>query len=204
MNLARLAGAGSGLLGAGLPVLASAEAAGGFSLVEPRIGTMFWTLVTFAILVVLLRRLAWRPLLGAIEARERSIQESLEQAKRQREEAAAQLDEHRKLLVEARRERAAAVEKGRQDAEAVKAEIVQEAGRQREHLLEQAQTQIQAGLQQARVELRRTAAELAIRAAEKLLVRNLDDATQRRLVEEHVAELERSAELPRPIPGIRA
>ena len=104
---------------------------------------------------------------------------------------AALLEEHKALVARARAERAEALAQGQRDAERVKAEILDEARRQREDLLKQAQAQIDAGLRQARAELRASTADMAIQIAEKLLVKNLDDATQRRLVEEHLADLER-------------
>jgi F-type H+-transporting ATPase subunit b len=175
---------------AAVPVAASGGG-GGSSLIEPNVGTIFWTVVTFVILAFLLGRYAWKPLLGALQERERSIQESIDQARGNREQAEKLLDEQRQLLDQARRERAEAVAAGQRDAEKVKAEILEEAREQREKLLNQTQAQVEAGLRQARSELRGIAADLALRAAEKLLVKNLDDASQRKLVEDYLADLER-------------
>ncbi len=167
---------------------------------QPEIGTIFWTLVTFLIMVGILRRVAWKPLLAAIDGREKSIRDAIEQADRDREQAEGLVKEHRDLLAEARRERAEAVEQGKRDAEKVKDEILAKARAQRDQVLKQTEEQVEAGLRKARGELRATAVDLAILAAEKLLARSLDDATQRKLVEEHLADLERqsggSASLP--------
>ncbi len=160
---------------------------------QPEIGTIFWTLITFLIMVGILRRFAWKPLLGAIDAREKSIRDAIEQADRDREQAEGLVKEHRELLAEARRERAEAVEQGKRDAEKVKDEILAKARTQRDQVLKQTEEQVEAGLRKARGELRTTAVDLAILAAEKLLTRNLDDATQRKLVEEHLADLERQS-----------
>ena len=181
-----------GGLAAGVsPALAADEAGGGgATLIRPDPGLIVWTLVTFVLLLVLLRLFAWKPLLGAVEARERSIREAQEQARREREEAAGLLQEHRDLVAQARRERSEALAQGQRDAERIKAEILEEARRQKDELLRQADAQIEASLRQARGELRSATAEMAIRAAEKLLARHLDDAAQRKLVEEHLADLE--------------
>jgi F-type H+-transporting ATPase subunit b len=192
MNSLRLAAGWLLLAVAALPALASEGGGGGASLIEPKFGTVFWTLLTFILLVVLLGRFAWKPLLGALEQREKSIKDSIDQARKDREEAEGLLGQHRELLGEARRERAEAVSAGRRDAEVLKAEILEEAKKQREQLLAQTQEQVDAGLRQARSELRSVAADLAIQAAEKLLVKNLDDATQRKLVEDYLADLETS------------
>ena len=180
------------LLCAGGAAVASEGGGGlGEALIQPKIGTIFWTIVTFVIMLLILGRYAWKPLLGAAEARENSIREDLQNAKQQREDAQRLLDEHRELVAQARRERAEALATGQRDAEKVKGEILQEARKEREHLLKQTEDQIQGAIQQARGELRAMTADLAIQAAEKLLSRNLDDAAQRQLVEDYLAELER-------------
>ncbi len=178
------------------PVLASEgqEAGGGGSaLITPHIGLIFWTLVTFLLLLALLSKFAWGPIINAMNSREDGIRNDLDKSRKEREEAARLLEEHRAMLTLARKERADAVEAGRRDAERLKAEILDEARKQREQLLKQAETQIDAGLRQARAGLKGQAADLAIQAAGKLMGKNLDDATQRRLVEDYLADLERLA-----------
>jgi F-type H+-transporting ATPase subunit b len=180
------------------PALASegaeaAEAAskGGNALITPEIGLIFWTLVTFLVLLFLLSKFAWGPIIKAMNAREDGIRNDLDNAKKEREDARRILEDQRALLDQTRRERADAVEAGRRDAERLKAEILEEARKQREQLMKQAERQIDAGLRQARAELKGEAADLAIQAASRLMGKNLDDATQRRLVEDYLAELER-------------
>ena len=178
-----------------VPLYASEEAAGGSkgasALITPEIGLMFWTLVTFLILLVLLAKYAWGPILKAMNAREDGIRNDLDNARKEREDAQRLLEDHRGLLNQARRERAEAVEAGRRDAERLKAEILDDARKQREQLMKQAETQIAAGLRQARAELKGEAADLVIQVAGKLMGKNLDDATQRRLVDDYLADLER-------------
>jgi F-type H+-transporting ATPase subunit b len=158
----RLRAISIGLLGTS--ALAASEGGGGASLIEPQLGTIFWTTITFLVLVVLLGR----------------------------EQAEALLRQQRELLEQARRERSEALSAGQRDAEKLKAEILAEARGQREQLLKQTEAQVQAGMRQARAELRELAADLAIQAAGKLLERNLDAATQKRLVEDYLRDLERS------------
>ena len=164
---------------------------GASALITPQIGTIFWTMVTFVVLAVFLRLVAWKPLLRAIDERERAIRESLDQAKKDREEAAALIEQHRQILSQARQERLDAVEAGRKDAERLKAEILDEARQQREQTLKQTQSQVEAALRQAQGEIRAAAADLAVRAAAKLVASSLDETAQRRLVEEYLADLER-------------
>lgn len=178
-------------LGLAAPALAAGGEGGGASLITPNFGLAFWTLLTFCILLFLLKKFAWGPLISAIDAREQSIREDIEQAKSQRDEAAALIEEQRELIQAARRERAEAVAAGQQDAERIKAEIVEEGRAQREQLLRQAREQIEAETRQAKAELRSTVADLTVQAAEKLLQKNLDGATQRQLVESYLADLEK-------------
>jgi F-type H+-transporting ATPase subunit b len=181
-------------LGTAVSTVAAAEGGGGGSaLIQPEIGTIFWTVVTFLFLAFILGRFAWKPLLGALDERQRSIEGSLDQAKQERAEAEALLGEHKELVAQARRERAQVVAQGQEEAEKLKAEILDEAREQREHLLKQTEEQVQAGIAHAKQDLQRATADLAIQAAEKLLSRTLDDATHRKLVEDYLADLERSA-----------
>jgi F-type H+-transporting ATPase subunit b len=176
--------------------MASEGAGGGNALIQPQLGTIIWTTITFLILLVLLGRYAWKPLLSVVDAREKGIRDTLDTARQQREESQRILEEHKALLNQARRERAEAVEAGRRDAERVKGDILEEARRQREQLVAQAEEHVAASLRRARLELKTEVAGLAIQAAGKLLAKNLDDPTQRRLVEEYIADLERLGSAP--------
>ncbi len=191
MTPGRIAGGLLLLFGTAVPVFASEDGGGTNALMEPHIGTIFWTLVTFLVLAFLLGKVAWKPLLGALDARERSIEDSLNQARSEREEAGKLLEEHKALIAQAHRERAEALNKAEQEAERLKSGIMDEAREQREKLLAQSREQVQAGLRQAQAELKGFAVDLAIQAATKLLTKNLDDATQRKLVEDHLNDLEK-------------
>ena len=180
------------LVCAASPVLASEEGGGG-ALITPQIGTIFWTLITFILLVVVLGKYAWKPLLGALDERQRSIEESLRQAEKEKADAAKLVEEHKALVAQAHRERAESVAAGQRDAEALKAEILEQARQQRDQLLKQTEEQVQAGIVQAQSKLRVLTADMVIKAAEKLLARNLDDATQRKLVEDYLTDLEKSS-----------
>lgn len=191
MHRSRITLAAGAIAGAA-PALASGGGGMGQALIQPQVGTIFWTLLTFAAMVVILRWVAWKPLLGALESRESSIRDTIAEAKRDRDGAERALAEQRQLVAEARRERAEALGLGQRDAERLKAEILEEARLQRERLLQQTEAQVAAGLRQARGELREAAADLALQAAQKLLSGRLDEASHRQLIEDYLAELEES------------
>ena len=132
MNFSRSAIGGMLLAAAALPASASSEGGGGgaSTLLQPQIGTIFWTLVTFLFLAWLLSKFAWKPLLGALNEREQAIQATIEQAERERSEAGDMLAQQKELVTQARRERAEALSAGQKDAERLKAEILDEARKQ--------------------------------------------------------------------------
>jgi F-type H+-transporting ATPase subunit b len=164
------------------------EAASGPLTVEG--GLMFWTVLVFVILLLVLRRFAWPAILGAVEAREKALEEQIVQAKRDREEAAALLAEHRKLVQDARAQAhqivADAKALGDKEREASLAKLKEE----QEALLARARAEIQTERDRAVQELRREAVDLSLAAATKLVGQRLDGDADRRIVAEYLASLE--------------
>lgn len=161
----------------------------GMRLVEPEIGTIVWTLVTFLILLFLLGRYAWKPLLALLDERERTVRDGLDAAQKARAEADELLRRNQDFQAAARRETAALLDQGRRESEALRAEILAQARTEAQALVEQGQRQIQYEQRQAMEALRRQVADLAIGAAERLIERHLDDAKHRELVAEYVRGL---------------
>src|SRR5919108_3299720 len=93
--------------------------------IEP--GLLIWTIITFIVLLAVLRKVAWQPLLTALEQRENTIRNSLEEAQRTRREAEQLLTENQRILAEATRESARIVEQGRVEAERLRASITEQA-----------------------------------------------------------------------------
>ncbi len=116
-----LGGALVGLLATPL-VASEAAAAGGGGPFSGDVGTALWTLVIFALVVLVLGKYAWSPLLSGLQARERFIGEALESAGRDREAAEARLKEYEQKLAKARDEATAIVDEARRDAEVAQAD----------------------------------------------------------------------------------
>lgn len=150
-------------------------------------GVMIWTIIIFAALVVVLGRYAWKPILGTLEARERRIQEILDAAARDREEANRALEEHRRQLAESRHQSQQIIADGRQAAERLRQEMIETARRQQEELLARARDDIRREQDSAIAQLRREAVDLSLAAASKLVEKRLDAAEDRRLVQEYLA-----------------
>lgn len=153
-------------------------------LLNPQTGTIIWTLVTFVALLVLLGRFAWRPVLGILEERERVIKQSLEDARRAREEAEKHLAESREAMKRSRLEMSALIEKGRQEAERVRQELLEKARGDAEDLRRRGLEEIERERRAAVTEIRKAAVDLAVAAAGRIVQPCLDEAAQRKMAAE--------------------
>ncbi len=150
---------------------------------------MIWTWLIFGVLLVVLRKWAWGPILGALETREKRIQDALDGAAREREEAAQLLQEQRQLLEESRDQAQQIMAESRKASERLRAELLDEARKQRDQIVENAREDIERERDHALELLRREAVDLSISAAGRVLHREVDSAENRRLVEEYLASL---------------
>jgi F-type H+-transporting ATPase subunit b len=150
-------------------------------------GLMFWTLVVFAALFVILRKFAWPALIGAVEAREKALEEQLAEAERNRAEAARLLAQHEKLMIEGKAQAHALLVEARTLAEKERALAMEKTRQEQEDLLERARRDIAAERDRAVAELRREAVDLSLAAASKLIEKRLDSDTDRKIVQEYLA-----------------
>ncbi|HUQ83791.1 MAG TPA: F0F1 ATP synthase subunit B, partial [Gemmatimonadaceae bacterium] len=166
------------------PLLAQeAEAHESVNLLSPNTGLMFWTLLIFVILLVVLARYAFKPLTAAVEARERALEEAIQAAKNDREAASRQLAEQMKALEAARAEAQRMIAESRITGEKLRNEMLEQTKHQQHELLERARVEIDNERKRAIADLRREAVDLAIAGASKVIERNLDDQSNRKLVE---------------------
>lgn len=159
------------------------------NLLSPAGGLMFWTLLVFIVLVFILGRYAFKPLLAAVEAREQSLQRALDEARKDREEAAKLLEDHRRQLDAARGEAQRFIAEGRVTAEKMKAEMLEATRTQQQELMERAKRDIEQEKTRAIAELRREAVDLAIAGASKVIEKNLDSGANRQLVESFLSSI---------------
>ncbi|HEX6534485.1 MAG TPA: F0F1 ATP synthase subunit B [Gemmatimonadaceae bacterium] len=176
-------------LGSALPAAAQEAHQAPPNLLAPNVGLMFWTLIIFIVLLVVLAKFAFPKIIGAVEAREKALEDAIEAAKRDREEAAAVLAEHRRLVEQAHADAQRLIVEGRAAGEKVRDEIIEQAHREQQQILERARHEIEAERDRAIADLRREAVDLAVRGAGKVIEKNLDDATNRALVESFLATL---------------
>ncbi len=152
-------------------------------------GLILWTIFTFVIVLVILRKSAWKILLDALTAREEKIRTSLEQAERAHQEAARLLEENRKQLARADEQSQRIIREGRDAGERLKAEILDKAASGAQHMIEQAKDEIVREKEKALNQLRAEVADLAIGAAGKILDANLDPARHRQLIDDAIKDM---------------
>ncbi len=156
------------------------------------LGTAFWTLLTFATLLFFLARFAWKPLLAALDAREKGIQDNIDEARRQREEAEKLLAQHRKHLAEGRRRAQAIVAESRAAAETLRRELEAKARDETHGMLANARREIERERQAAVEAVRKESVDVALAVASRLLNERLDAERDRQLATEYIDDLARS------------
>jgi F-type H+-transporting ATPase subunit b len=162
-------------------------AAGGITDINP--GLTLWTGITFLVLLFVLAKFAWGPIVKMLAERERTIREAIDSAKRERTEAERLLAEQKSSLAHAQREAAEIARRNQQEVEVLRQELTARARKEADELVASARKQIEEEKTKAVAELRGMVADLAIDAASRLVKANLDDASQRKLVEDYIAQL---------------
>jgi F-type H+-transporting ATPase subunit b len=147
-------------------------------------GLFIWTIAVFLVLLTLLRKFAWMPLLNALEARRQTIQKALDDAERARQELERVREESSTMLSRARLEADGIISRTRADAERLQAEMKQKARAEAEAIARNAERQIQLETQKALRQIRNEAAEMSVMIASKLIRRNLSKEDNARLIEE--------------------
>jgi len=155
-------------------------------------GLIVWTIITFIVVLAILRFTAWKPLLAALTSREEKVRSSLERAEKAQQEAQRLLEENQRQLARAEEQSQRIIREGREMGEKLKGEIVDKANASSRHMIDQAKDEIAREKEKALTQLRTEVADLAIAAAGKLLDANLDTPKQRQLVDAAIRELNKS------------
>jgi len=161
-------------------------------MLDPNPGLIVWTIVTFVLLVLILRKFAWRPILESLHKREEHVRSSIERAEQARQEGERLLEEHRRQIAQAEQEGHRILTESRTLGEKLKQEIVDKANQQSRRMVEQAKQEIDRDKEAALTALRGEVAGLAIQAASKILGETLDENRHRKLVDTYLKELPRN------------
>ena len=161
-------------------------------LLDPHVGLIIWTIITFLVVLLVLKKFAWPQLLASLDEREKRISDALAAAEQARQEAEEVLREHRQKLAAAEEEARQVVAEARAAGANVRQTIVSQAREEAERMLDQARTSIESEKRVAIAELRRETANLAVQAAGVLIDANLDDEKNRGLVDDLIAKIPES------------
>ena len=169
-----------------MPLLKAAEP----SLIDINFGLMFWTLVTFVIVLVVLKKYAFGPIQDAIDARRTAIEADIDAAQSAREEAQSALAEYRQALAESRKEATKILDDARRVSEEQRKKAIAELEAEKTRLLERAKDEIDAETRNSLQTIKAQLAELTVATAEKVVRTRLDEEEQRRLIDEALADVD--------------
>ena len=159
-------------------------------LVQPDPGLFFWTIAVFLVLLFLLRKFAWGPLLAALEERQAGIRKSLDDADEARRELAEVQTKASALIGKARMEADAILSEARADGVRIRQELRDLAQKEAEAITRNAQQQIQLERDRAVTELRQEAVDLSVLIASKLVRRNLTREDNAALIEDALQQVD--------------
>ncbi|MDB5103366.1 MAG: atpF [Fibrobacteres bacterium] len=152
-------------------------------------GVWCWTAIVFVVLLLILKKMAWKPIIASIDERDKTIKDSLDQAARIQEESKRITEEQNKILTAARHEANSMMQSSKQAAEELRRKLEVTAQEEKARIIASATAEIESSKRAAMAELKRTTADLSIRIAEKLIQASLDDSKQRALVDQLINEV---------------
>ncbi|MGE5400865.1 MAG: F0F1 ATP synthase subunit B [Ignavibacteriales bacterium] len=152
-------------------------------------GLIFWTVITFVILLLILKKIAWKPILNALDERENFIKDSLDKAEKARSDAEKLLIENQAALARTEEEAQKIIAQGREFAEKLKNQIIAESKTEAKKIVDDASAEIKRKNDEAFESLKDQVALIAIQAAEKIIRENLDKEKQMHLVNKFIDDL---------------
>jgi F-type H+-transporting ATPase subunit b len=152
-------------------------------------GLFAWTLISFFILLFLLWRFAWRPIIAALDARAERIKRDLESAASSRKEAEAMFFKHKEMIDHARDEAIKIATEGRTDAERTRQDILDKAGSEAQAIIARAHREIDLAKEKAIQEIKSEIVNISTEIASRIIEKNLKAEDQKALVEQELSKL---------------
>ena len=165
---------------------------GGGSLIDVNPGLIFWTWVTFIALMIVLYKVAWKPILASLKQREDGIKDSLNKAEEAKLDAEKILKENQASLAKAEEESKKVIEQSRLFAENLKEQMIKDSKMQAKKLIEEAAAEIDRKKNAAFDELKNQIADISIQAAEKILKQNLDADKNKIIVDKYISDISKN------------
>ena len=159
-------------------------------LVQPDPGLFFWTIAVFLVLLYLLKRFAWGPLLAALDERQAGIRKSLDDADRAKKDLEQAQQEAEAILGKARSQADAIVSEARSDAAKLREDLRRQAQQEAQSIVGNAERQIQQERDRALVQIRGEAVDVSLLIASKLIRRNLTKEDNAALIDDAVKQVE--------------
>jgi F-type H+-transporting ATPase subunit b len=161
-----------------------------FNILNVNPGLIFWTIVTFVLLLVILKKFAWGPILEALEKREKSIRGSLDEASRAREESRHLLEEYNRKLQQVGAEAKKILDEGRNMGEKMKRDILAKAKEEAEEIIQRGKQELHLERDKAISEIRRHAVDLSLSAASRVVEKTLTEEDHKQIVLEAINDFE--------------
>ena len=152
------------------------------SLLSVNPGLIIWTIIIFVLLLLLLSKIAWKPLIKSLNDREASIKDTIEYAEKQNKEAQELLEQNKKALSEANATVQKLINEGRDNANKIRDDIMKKANDDSRKMIEQAKVEIMQQQNSALEQLKDEISDIAIKAAEKIINTNLDANKQKKII----------------------
>jgi F-type H+-transporting ATPase subunit b len=153
-------------------------------------GLFIWTIATFLVLLMLLTKFAWKPLLQALDSRQEAIRKSLDDAQQARQEMERLKQEAAHIIRQGRVEAESIISQSRSDAERLRGEMRQRAKADSDAIVKNAERQIQLETTRALQQIRHEAVDLSVMIASKIIQRNLSKEDNQKLIDEALEQVE--------------
>jgi len=155
-------------------------------------GLAFWTTLTFILLLILLTKFAWKPILSALKQREDAIKDSLEQAEKAKDEAKQILAQNQNSLAKVEEKSKKIIEESRIYAENLKEQMLKASKEQAQKIISEATAEIERKKNASFDELKNQIAEISVQAAEKILKEVLDAEKNKKLVDKYISDISKN------------
>lgn len=159
------------------------------NLLSPDSGTLFWTVITFLLLLFILKRYAWKPILTTLENREKRIKDALAQAEQDRKSAQQLVEEQKQLLEKSRRDSAQILAESKKNAEATRKELLEHARNEADKILARARQEMELSKEAAISDIKQYAVEIALAAAQKVVGEAITPDHHLQLIDKYVKQM---------------
>jgi len=152
-------------------------------------GLIIWQLLIFVILLFILKKVAWKPLLSSLHSREQTIKDSIDQAEKLKKDSEDLLEQNKKILTEANTQSMNIINDSKEMSNKMRSDLMSKAQEESRKLIDQAKVEIKQEKDSAMADLRNEVSDLAIKAAEKILKDNLDENKQKKIVNDFISQI---------------